>query len=104
MDKSAGGSKKLKPLESRVRTGLERFFLVAGLFVGLGVIAGCGTVALFFDSEREFSFLVVMGMFAAALVLIGIVYLSTSMSRDVRVLRKALLEDARERAARVPTA
>jgi amino acid transporter len=93
VDKSRDGRKR--SLESRARGGLELFLLVVGVFAGLGVVGGCGSMAVF-GMDLEPKFLWVPAVFGATAVVVGIVFLATRMSRDVRSLREALLEKTRE--------
>ena len=61
------------------------------LFIGLGVVGGCGAVGILASAEDQritAAFLVI----GIAALLIGVVYLATSMSRDVRILKEKLLE------------
>ena len=83
--------RKRRRFESRVRRSFELFFLGIGLFVGLGVVGGCGAVSIFAvaDDQRIPAAFLVIGI---AALLIGVVYLATSMSRDVRILKEKLLE------------
>ena len=90
MDDTIARPRKRKRVESRVRRGLELFFLAASLIVGLGVVAGCGFASLLFAGDA--GPMIVVALLAMAVLLVGAVYLSTSMSRDVRMLKERLLE------------
>jgi amino acid transporter len=84
-----------RPLEGRIRRSLELFFLGVTLLVGLGVVGGCGGAALIFAQES--GPLIVAALIAGGVALVGVVYLATSMSRDVRMLRAKLEEQERNR-------
>lgn len=90
MDDTIARPRKRKRVESRVRRGLELFLLAVSLIVGLGVVAGCGAAGLLFGGDA--GPVVVIALLAMAVLLVGAVYLSTSMSRDVRMLKETLLE------------
>jgi amino acid transporter len=82
--------RKRKGLESSVRRSLELFLLALSLIVGLGVIGGCGGVmGAMSDNGGAIIF---AGALAAGALLVGVVYLAVSMSRDVRILKQKLLE------------
>jgi hypothetical protein len=68
-------------------------FLGVTLLIGLGVVGGCGGAALIFGQES--GPLIVAALIAGGVVMVGVVYLATSMSRDVRMLRTKLEEQER---------
>ena len=74
-------------LEGRVRRNLELLFLGVTLFIGTVVVGGCAVI-----SFEDGSALTLLAVIAGGLFIVGIVYLATSMSRDVRLLRAKLLE------------
>ena len=87
---------KPKRLENRVRRGFELLLLVVSLIVGVGVVGGCGAVvSVMAETRLPFAGAAVLGAF-----LIGGVYLATSMSRDVRILKQKLLEKEQRSAQR----
>jgi amino acid transporter len=77
-------------LDSRVRRSLELFFLGMTLVVGVVVVGGCGAIAVGLAEEQ--GPLIALALFAGGLIVVGFVYLATSMSRDVRLLRQKLLD------------
>ena len=96
MDQTTGEPRRRNALEHRVRRTLELFFLGVTLLVGAVVVGGCGVGGLIFAENA--GQLIVLGLLAGAVVVVGIVYLATSISRDVRLLRAGLLEhEERER-------
>ena len=80
-----------RPLEGRVRRSLELFFLGVTLFFGVVVVGGCGVASLV-GYGQETGLPIVLGLLGGGIVLVGVVYLATSMSRDVRMLRAKLSE------------
>jgi len=78
-----------RPLEGRVRRGLELFLLGLTLLVGVVVVGGCGAMTIV-ASDSGWSD--ALGMFAGGVAVVGVVYLAISMSRDVRLLKTKLLE------------
>jgi amino acid transporter len=87
--------RKRQRLESRARRTFELFLLTISLIVGVGIIGGCGVV-LAVSSGAKATLLIP----AVGALLVGIVYLATSMSRDVRILKQKLLEQERLSAKR----
>lgn len=83
-------SRQPRRVENNTRRTLEWFFLAAGLVVGLGVVGGCGAASLAIGGGGSASDYA--GLLGGIILLIGLVYLATSMSRDVRLLKQALLE------------
>lgn len=97
MAESASTSQRGTKVERRVRRGFELFLLAASLIAGLAVVGGCGMVVkMGFESTATLLLTI-----AASVLLVGIVYLATSMSRDVRIVRQAVL-DRERRAAQDP--
>jgi hypothetical protein len=94
----AAAPRKRKRFAGGVRRTLELFLLAVSLIVGVGVIGGCGAV-LAVATENKLGYLVPVG----GALLVGVVYLATSMSRDVRIIKQRMLEqqqlDARHDAA-----
>lgn len=86
-------SRRLARLESGARRGLEMFLLAAALLFGVGVIGGCATLGAAVSGGGPL--LAVAGL-AVGLLLASVVYLATSMSRDVRILRQRLLDQERQ--------
>ena len=78
-------------LEGKTRRTIEWIFLTLSLLVGLGVVGACGGIGFFTYSRNE-AVENLLTLLAGAILLIGLVYLATSMSRDVRLLKQALLE------------
>jgi hypothetical protein len=90
VDNTTGKALVRRRFEGRVRRTLELLFLGLTLIVGAVVVGGCGALAIGLSSER--GPLIALGLFAGGLIMVGFVYLATSMSRDVRLLREKLLE------------
>jgi len=86
----AAAPRKRKRLESGVRRTLELFLLTVSLIIGVGVIGGCGAVAAV-AFEYKLGYLVPVG----GALLVGVVYLAISMSRDVRIIKQRMLEQER---------
>jgi hypothetical protein len=80
-----------RPTDSRLRHVLELFLLGVTLLTGVVVVGGCGVASLVGFGE-ETGLPIVLGLLAGGVVLVGVVYLATSMSRDVRMLKARLLE------------
>jgi hypothetical protein len=96
VDQTSSEPRPRHRLEGRVRRTLELFFLGVTLLIGTVVVGGCGVAGLIFGDDS--GPLIVLGLVAGGVVVVGIVYLTTSMSRDVRLLRAKLLEqEERER-------
>ena len=93
MDDTISQPPRRRPLEGRVRRSLELFFLGVTLLIGLGVVGGCGGAALIFGQES--GPLIFTALIAGGVVVVGVVYLVTSMSRDVRMLRAKLEQQQR---------
>ena len=91
MDHTTGEPPAPRPLEGRVRRSLELFFLGVTLFFGVVVVGGCGVASLV-GYGQEAGLPIVLGLLGGGIVLVGVVYLATSMSRDVRMLRAKLFE------------
>jgi len=74
----------------RVRRALETIILLVSVVAGLAIVGSCGMSG----GSSKFS----AGGFAAgvfvALILVGAVFLFTTMSRDVRLLRVRFTEEA----------
>lgn len=94
-DRQPRGARRL---ESGLRRGVEMFLLAAALILGVGLIGGCAVVGVAVSGAGPG--LIAAGL-SVGLLLAGVVYLATSMSRDVRVLKQRLL-DQEERARRKP--
>jgi uncharacterized membrane protein YcjF (UPF0283 family) len=77
--------------EGKARRTIEWILLTLSLLVGLSVVGACGGIG-FATYSRNDALLNLLALLGAAIVLIGLVYLATSMSRDVRLLKQALLE------------
>ena len=88
-------SRKPRRLENTTRRTLEWVFLALTLIVGLGVVGACGGLGLATASGND-GILIVSGLLGGTIVVVGLVYLATSMSRDVRLLKQALLEKERD--------
>jgi hypothetical protein len=80
-------------LESSARRGLEMFLLAMALIFGVGVIGGCAAIGATVAGAGP---LLALAGLPVGLLLAGIVYLATSMSRDVRILRQRLLDQEEE--------
>jgi len=90
---AAAASRSPKRLESKVRRAFELLLLIVSLIVGVGVIGGCGAgISILTENPLPFA-----GAAALAAFLIGAVYLATSMSRDVRIVKQKMLEKERAR-------
>ena len=76
-------------LENTTRRTLEWIFLILAMIVGLGVVGGCGAIGIATGGGGAAEIAALVG---GIIMLIGLVYLATSMSRDVRLLKQALLE------------
>jgi hypothetical protein len=98
MDHANGEPRAPRPLESRIRRGLELLFLGVTLFVGVVVVGGCG-VGSVVGFGQETGVPILLGLLAGGVLVVGVVYLATSMSRDVRML-KATLQEQDERSRR----
>ena len=83
--------RKRRRLENGVRRSLELFILAFSLIVGLAVVGGCGGVSVFVYKKSD-AVTMVLTLLGGATIVIGSVYLATSMSRDVRLLRQKLLD------------
>jgi hypothetical protein len=82
---------KARRAEGAARRTFELLWLTLTLIIGLGVVGGCGGLAVMM-APPEIGALTVAALFAGAVVVIGLVYLATSMSRDVRLLKRQLLD------------
>jgi hypothetical protein len=91
VDRTFVTPRKRKPLESRVRRGVELFLLTVSLFVGLAIVGGCGGCGFVVYSRKDAVASLISAIFLATL-LVAVVYLSTSMSRDARILKEQQLE------------
>ena len=89
MTASKAPPRQQRPIEGRIRRSVELGLLALSLFVGLGVIAGCGGCLVLTSEGRVDSAVPVIGVVTLA---VGVVYLYVSMSRDVRVLRERIVE------------
>ena len=78
-----------RPLERGVRRGFELFLLAVSLFAGLAVVGTCGAVSLV-TMERQSAYSALGALIALAALLVGVVYLFTSTSRDVRHLTQVI--------------
>jgi len=74
----------------RLRRVLEKVILLTGIVLGLGIVGGCSTSG--FEARFDAEGFLAGGFFA--LILVGAVFLFTSMSRDVRLLRERFTDDA----------
>jgi len=89
--------RKRRRLENGVRRSLELFILAFSLIVGLAVVGGCGGVGVFVYKKSD-AVTMVLTLLGGATIVIGSVYLATSMSRDVRLLQQKMLEEEEEEA------
>ncbi len=79
-----------------VRRTLEIVILVLGLVAGLAIVGACGGVGLIDgESAPALDGGLALGLFVA-LLLVGTVFLFTTMSRDLRLLRAKYDEDEDE--------
>jgi hypothetical protein len=76
-----------------LRPLFEWILLAGSLLAGLGVIGACA-VSGSGDSDTGDQALSVLGGLAFAIVLVGAVYLLTTMSRDLRRLREHYVDNA----------
>jgi hypothetical protein len=70
-----------------LRVTFERVVMVGSLLAGLGIVGSCATIGT--GVERGVS---AAGGLLVALVLVGTVFLFTTMSRDLRLLRERMAE------------
>jgi hypothetical protein len=94
VDNTTGRAPAPRPFEGRLRRGLELFFLGITLFAGVVVVGGCGVASLVGLGE-EAGLPITLALLAGGVIVVGLVYLATSMSRDVRMLKAKLLEEER---------
>jgi len=85
------GNKLRRSFSMRVRRALEAIILTVSVVAGLAIVGSCGTSGGA-DSGFSASGLAIGAVFA--LIMVGAVFLFTSMSRDVRLLRERLTDDA----------
>jgi hypothetical protein len=78
-------------VEGTARRTFEFIFLALTLLIGFAVVGGCGAVILAMATP-EVGTVATAGLAAGAILVIGLVYLATSMSRDVRLLKQQLLD------------
>jgi hypothetical protein len=84
------GNKLRRSFSMRVRRALEAIILTVSLVFGLAIVGTCGTSG----GETSLSPGGLAGGAFVALILVGAVFLFTSMSRDVRLLRERLTDEA----------
>ena len=96
MDHTSGEPPARRRLEGRIRRSLELFFLGVTLLVGVVVVGGCGVGSLV-GFGQEAGLPILLALLAGGVVVVGVVYLATSMSRDVRMLKAKLLEQDERR-------
>lgn len=84
---------RLRRLHQAMRRTLEIVILALGLVAGLAIVGACGGVGLIDgESAPALDGGLALGLFVA-LLLVGTVFLFTTMSRDLRLLRAKYDED-----------
>jgi hypothetical protein len=79
-----------RSIGKNVRRSLEVILLAAGLIGGLAIVGSCASGASPEFGSRVFD--VGAGVFVA-LVLVGAIFLFTTMSRDLRLMREQFTDD-----------
>jgi hypothetical protein len=72
----------------RLRQVFEMLVLGSGLLAGLGVVGGCVV-----GGGGDFQVVSILGGVLFAVILVGAVFLFTTMSRDLRLLRERFVDD-----------
>lgn len=89
-----------RPSRGRVlRPAFEWILLIVSLVTGLGVIGACAVTGSSGAGAGAYA-LSILGGLVFAIVLVGAVYLLTTMSRDLRRLREHYVDDAAVSATR----
>jgi uncharacterized membrane protein len=89
-----------RPSRGRVlRPAFEWMLLIVSLVTGLGVIGACAVTGSGGAGAGLYA-LNILGGLVFAIVLVGAVYLLTTMSRDLRRLREHYVDDAAVSATR----